>query len=93
MLRRRRAPGTGAFVQEQLARMLAEGNPWVVGHWRRLADKHGPAKDAEVERIEDEQAQMVRVARAARELQRLQPDEVRSWTSTPPFPARTTTSR
>lgn len=27
---------------------------------------------------------------AARELQRLQPDEVRSWTSAPPFPARTT---
>jgi hypothetical protein len=50
----------------------------------------GPAKDAGVERIEDEQSRMVRVARAARELQRLQPDEVRSWTSGPPFPARTT---
>jgi hypothetical protein len=33
---------------------------------------------------------MVRVARAARELRRLQPAEVRSWTSAPPFPARTT---
>jgi hypothetical protein len=90
MLRRPRAPGTGAFYQERLARLMAEGNPWVVGHWRRLADKHGPAKDAEVERIEDEQSRMVRVARAARELRRLQPAEVRSWTSAPPFPARTT---
>ena len=58
LLRRLRTPGTGAFYQERLARLMAEGNPWVVGHWRRLADKHGPAKDAEVERIEDEQAQM-----------------------------------
>jgi hypothetical protein len=33
---------------------------------------------------------MVRVARVARELRPLQPDEVRSWTSAPPFPARTT---
>jgi hypothetical protein len=90
MLRRPRAPGTGAFIQEQLARQMAEGNPWVVGHWRRLADREGAAKDAEVERIEDEQSQMVRVARAARELRRLQPAEVRSWTSAPPFPARTT---
>jgi hypothetical protein len=69
---------------------MAEGNPWVVGHWRRLADQEGAAKDAEVDRIEAEQSQMVRVARAARELQRLQPDEVRSWTSAPPFPARMT---
>jgi hypothetical protein len=90
MLRRPRAPGTGAFLQERLARLLAEGNPWVVGHYRRLADLQGAAKDAEADRIEDEQLQMVRVARAARELQRLQPDEVRSWTSAPPFPARTT---
>ena len=90
MLRRPRAPGTGAPYQEQLARLLAEGNPWVVAHWRRLADKQGAAKDAEVDRIEAEQSQMVRVARAARELQRLQPGEVRSWTSDPPFPARTT---
>ena len=81
MLGRPRAPGTGAFYQERLARPMAEGNPWVVGHWRRLAEKHGPAKDAEVERIEDEQSRMVRVARAAPELQRLQPDQVRSWTS------------
>src|ERR671912_702187 len=77
MLRRPRAPGTGAFIQ-QLADLMAEGNPWVVGHWRRLADKQGAAKDAEVERIADEQSRMVRVARAARELRRLQPDEVRS---------------
>jgi hypothetical protein len=63
---------------------------WVVGHWRRLADRQGPDKDAQAERIEDEQWQMLRVARAARELRQLQPDEVRSWTSTPPFPARTT---
>jgi hypothetical protein len=90
LLRRPRAPGTGAFFQEQLGRLMAEGNPWVAGHWRRLADLHGAAKDAEVDRIEDEQRRMVRVARAARELQRLQPEEVRSWTSDPPFPARTT---
>jgi hypothetical protein len=90
MLRRPRAPGTGAFIQEQLARMMAEGNPWVVGHWRRLADLEGAAKDAEVYLIEDEQLRMVRVARAARELRRLQPEEVRSWTSAPPFGARTT---
>jgi hypothetical protein len=90
MLRRPRAPGTGACFQERLARLMAGGNPWVVGHWRRLADLEGAAKDAEVERIEAEQSRMVRVARAARELQRLQPDEVRSWTSAPPFPARTT---
>ena len=90
MLRRRRASGTGELFQERLARLLAEGNPWVVGHWRRLANLEGAAKDAEVDRIEDEYGRMVRVARAARELQRLQPDEVRSWTSAPPFPARTT---
>jgi hypothetical protein len=90
MPRRPRAPGTGALYQERLARLMAEGNPWVVGHWRRLADQEGAAKDAEVERIEAEQARMVRVARAARELQRLQPEEVRSWTSAPPFPARMT---
>ena len=90
MLGRPRAPGTGAWFQERLAGLMAEGNPWVVGHWRRLADLEGPAKDAEVERIEAEQSQMLRVARAARELQRLQPEEVRSWTSAPPFPARTT---
>jgi hypothetical protein len=90
MLRRPRGPGAGAFLQEQLARMMAEGNPWVVEHWRRLADLEGPGKDAEVERIEDEQLQMGRVARATRELRRLQPEEVRSWISEPPFPARTT---
>jgi hypothetical protein len=90
MLGRPRAPGTGEFFQERLARLMAKGNPWVVGHWRRLAVLEGAAKDAEVERIEAEQGQMVRVARAARELQRLQPEEVRSWTSDPPFPARTT---
>jgi hypothetical protein len=90
MLRRPRAPGTGAWFQERLAAQVAEGNPWVVDHWRRLADLEGAAKDAGVERIEAEQSQMLRVARAARELQRLQPDEVRSWTSEPPFPARTT---
>jgi hypothetical protein len=50
----------------------------------------GAAKDAEVDLIEAEQSQMVRVARAARELRRLQPAEVRSWTSDTPFPARTT---
>ena len=69
---------------------MAEGNSWVVGQWRRLAELEGAAKDAEVERIEAEQSQMVRVARAARELRRLQPEEVRSWTSAPPFGARTT---
>jgi hypothetical protein len=90
LLRRPRAPGTGVLFQERLARLMAEGNPWVVDHWRRLADREGAAKDAEVERIEAEQSRMVRVARAARELRRLQPGEVRSWTSDPPFPARTT---
>jgi hypothetical protein len=90
MLHRPRAPGTGAFFQERLASLMAEGNPWVVGHWRRLAEKQGPAKDAEVERIEAEQSQMRRVAQAVRQLRRLQPDEVRSWTSAPPFPTRTT---
>jgi hypothetical protein len=90
MLRRPRAPGTGEFFQEGLARLMAEGNPWVVGHWRRLADLEGAAKDAEVDRIEDEHSKMVRVAMATRELRRLQPGEVRSWTSDPPFPARTT---
>ena len=50
MLRRPRAPGTGAFLQERLADLMAEGNPWVVGHWRRLAEREGPAKDAEVDR-------------------------------------------
>jgi hypothetical protein len=57
-LRRPRAPGTGAFFQERLARQLAEGNPWVVEHWRRLAERQGAAKDAEVERIEREQSWM-----------------------------------
>ena len=84
------APGSGAFIQEQLARQMAEGNPWAIEHWRRLADQQGAAKDAEVNLIEAEQSQMVRVARAAWELRRLQPSEVRSWTSAPPFPARTT---
>jgi hypothetical protein len=41
MLRRPRAPGTGALFQERLARLMAEGNPWVVGHWRRLANLEG----------------------------------------------------
>jgi hypothetical protein len=90
MLRRPRAPGTGAFMQQRLAVQMAEGNPWVVEHWQRLAEKQGPAKDTEVERIEAEQAQMRRVAEAVRQLRRLQPDQVRSWTSAPPFPARTT---
>jgi hypothetical protein len=90
MLRRPRAPGTGVLYQERLARLMAAGNPWVVGHWRRLANLEGAAKDVEVDLIEAEQRRMVRVARAARELQRLQPEEVRSWTSAPPFPARMT---
>jgi hypothetical protein len=90
ILRRPPAPGTGAFHQELLARMLAEGNPWVVGLWRRLAEREGAAKDAEVERIEAEQQQMVLVAMATRVLRRLRPDAVRSWTGAPPFTARTT---
>ena len=89
-LRRPQAPGTGAFFQERLARQLAEGNPWVVEHWRRLAERQGAAKDAEVERIEREQSRMLAVARAARELRRLRPEVVVSWTGDPPFPARTT---
>jgi hypothetical protein len=68
MLRRPRAPGTGALYQERLARLMAEVNAWVVGHWRRLAGKRGPVSDAEVERIEGEQRRMLRVARAAGEL-------------------------
>ena len=52
LLRRPRAPGTGAFIQELLARQMADGNPWVVRHWRRLADREGAAKDAEVDMIE-----------------------------------------
>ena len=32
LLRRPRAPGTGAFIQERLARQMAEGNSWVVGN-------------------------------------------------------------
>jgi hypothetical protein len=39
MLRRPRAPGMGAFLPEWLADLMAEGNPWVVGHWRRLAER------------------------------------------------------
>ena len=89
-LRGPRAPGTGAFIQEHLARLMSEGNPWVTGHWRRLADKQGAAKDAEVERIEDEQSRMLRVAGAARELRRLRPDAVLSWTSDPLFATRAT---
>jgi hypothetical protein len=89
-LRRPRGPGAGAFYQERLAHQMAEGNPWVAGHWRRLADRQGAAKDAEVDRIEREQRRMVDVAMAARELRRLRPDAVRSWTGDPPFPARTT---
>jgi hypothetical protein len=89
LLRRPRAPGTGALFQERLARQMAEGNPWVADHWRRLAEQHGPAKDAEVERIEDEQRRMHQVASAAKELRRLRPDAVLSWTSDPPYPART----
>jgi hypothetical protein len=54
MPRRPRAPGTGTFYQERLAALMAEGDPWVVGHWRRLADRERAAKDAEVERIEAE---------------------------------------
>jgi hypothetical protein len=90
LLRRPRAPSTGTLFQERLARQMAAGNPWVVDHWRRLAEKHGPAKDAEVERIEDEQGRMHQVASAAQELRRLRPDAVLSWTSDPPYPARTT---
>lgn len=89
-LRRPRAPGTGALFQEQLARWVAEGNPWVAGHWRRLADRQGAAKDAEVERIEAEQSRMLGLARSARLLRRLRPHVVVSWTSDPPFPGRTT---
>jgi hypothetical protein len=78
-LRRPRAPGTGALFQERLAGQMAEGNPWVVEHWRRLADRQGAAKDAEVEQIEAEQRRMLDVARAALELRRLRPDVVVSW--------------
>ena len=59
-------------------RRCREREEFVADHWRRLADLEGAAKDAEVDRIEAEQSQMVRVAMAARELQRLQPEEVRS---------------
>jgi hypothetical protein len=77
------------LFQERLARLLAAGNPWVLGPGGGWPTGRG-GQDAEVERIEAEQSRMVRVARAARELQRLQPEEVRSWTSAPPFPAQMT---
>jgi hypothetical protein len=89
-LRRPRPAGTGAFFQERLARWMAEGNPWVVEHWRRLADKQGAAKDAEAERIEAEQSRMLDLARSAGLLRRLRPDVVVAWTSDPPFPERAT---
>jgi hypothetical protein len=92
-LRHPRAPGTGAWFQERLARQVGEGNPWVVEHWRRLADRHGAAKDAEVDPIEREQLRMLRVARAARELRRLRPDAVVSWTSARRSPPGRPTSR
>jgi hypothetical protein len=90
LLRRPRAPGTGALLQERLALWMAQGNPWVVEHWRRLADKLGADKDAEVERIEAEQSRMRDLARSAGLLRRLEPDVVVSWTSDPPYPARAT---
>jgi hypothetical protein len=89
-LRRPRPAGTGTFFQEQLAQWMAEGNPWVVGHWRRLAGKQGAAKGAEVERIEAEQSRMLCLARSARQLRRLRPGAVISWTGDQPFPARAT---
>jgi hypothetical protein len=87
---RRPNPGQGAFLQQRLARWMAEGNPWVVKHWRRLASKQGAAKDAEAERIDDEHVQLARLAEAARVLRRLRPGVVVSWTSDPPFPATVT---
>jgi hypothetical protein len=87
---RQHHPGQGAFLQQRLARWMAEGNPWVVAHWRRLAGKQGAAKDAEAERIDDEHLQLARLAEAARVLRRLRPEVVVSWTSDPPFPATAT---
>ena len=89
-LRRPRVPGTGARFEERLAQWMAEGNPWVADHWRLLAARRGAAKDAEVERIEAEQSRMLGLARSAVVLRRLRPDVVVSWTSDPPFAARTT---
>jgi hypothetical protein len=87
---RQHHPGQGAFLQQRLARWMAEGNPWVVEHWRRLAGKQGAAKDAEADRIDDEHVQLARLAEAARVLRRLRPEVVVSLTSDPPFPATAT---
>jgi hypothetical protein len=87
---RQRHPGQGAFLQQRLARWMAEGNPWVVEHWQRLANTQGAAKDAEAERIDDEHVQLARLAEAARVLRRLRPEVVVSWSSDPPFPATAT---
>jgi hypothetical protein len=87
---RRSNPGQGAFLQRRLARWMAEGNPWMVEHWRRLAGKQGAAKDVEAERIDDEHLQSARLAEAARVLWRLRRKVVVSWTSDPPFPATVT---
>jgi hypothetical protein len=87
---RRRRPGSGRYLEEALARRMGEGDPWVVEQWRRLAGKQGPAKDAEAERIQDEQVRMHHIAGTAKALARLRPDAVRSWTSDPPYPRLTT---
>jgi hypothetical protein len=87
---RRHRPMAGTYLQEVLAARMREGDPWVIEHWRRLANKQGAAKDAEAELVEDDHLRRGRLAGAARALRRLRPDAVRSWTSDPPFPARTT---
>jgi hypothetical protein len=87
---RQHHPGQGAYLQQRLARWMAEGNPWVEEHWRRLAGKQGAAKDAEAERIDDEHLQLARLAEAASVLQWLRPEVVVSWASDPPFPATAT---
>jgi hypothetical protein len=84
-------PGQGDFLQKALARRMAEGDPWVVEHWRRLAaTQEGAAKDAEAVRIHEEHMLLIHLAKSARVLRRLRPDVVRSWTSDQPFAARTT---
>jgi hypothetical protein len=87
---RRRHPRAGTYLQEVLAARMREGDPWVAEHWRRLASKQGAAKDADAELIEDDHLRRGRLAGAARELRRLRPDAVRSWTGDPPFAGRTT---
>jgi hypothetical protein len=89
-LRSRPGAGHGSYLEQALAQRVADGDPWVVEHWQRLAAKHGQAKDAEAELVQEDNWRMLCLARAARALRRLRPDVVVSWTSDPPFAGTTT---